>query len=219
MIRTEAVQLTAINARAFKQKLNAGGAGITIITPHERAMFTINKRDGTCVPFGKVNIEVFNPEVVAEAFESTIGLPFKRLGKITKVQHDKKCEEGLVEHETDDDKVDIDVMSSVEYKEFIAQYTDKNDKFSYQLMNKELIQFAARSNVVSKMLAEKEDVDTIVRYIVRSKAADLSRNKGMDDDILTAFIDTFDSMNTRSAFKELKAYLRDKMSRKRKRGK
>ena len=219
MIRTEAVKLKSINARAFKQKLSAGGTGITIITPHERAVFTVNKRDGLCVPYGKVNSEVFTDKVINEALERTTGLPYKRLGKINKVHPDNKCDEGLIEHETDDEKSDIDVMASKEYIEFVAQYTDKHNKFSYQLMNKELMQFAARSNIVSKKITEKDDVESIVRYIVRSKAADLARNKGMDDEMLTAFIDTLDSMETRSAFKELRAYLRDKKSRKRKRGK
>ena len=38
----------------------------------------------------------------------------------------------------------------------------------------------------------------------------------MDEEMLTAFIDTFDSMNTRSAFKELNAYLRGKMGKSKK---
>jgi len=75
------------------------------------------------------------------------------------------------------------------------------------------MQFAARSGVVSKKLAEKEDTELIVRYVVRSKAAALSKRKEMDDDTLTAFIETIDSICTRSAFKELNAYLRERLSR------
>ena len=214
MIRTEAVQMTSLKGLAFKQKIKAGGAGITIMTPDDRAVFTINKRDGTCVPYGTVNSDVFAAAVIDEALELTKGLPYRRLGSISKVYPDNHCDESPVELEVDDEKAEIDVISSVEYREFIAQYTDKNSKFSYQLMNKELIQFASKSSIVRTKLAEKENVDIIVRYIVKSKAADLARNRGMDDDMLTAFIDTFDSMNTRSAFKELAAYLRGRMSRK-----
>ena len=213
MIRTEAVPMSSIKGLSFKQKLQAGGAGVTIITPDDRAVFTINKRDGACVPYGQVNSEIFNDAVINEALEITKGLPYKRLGKISKVYPDIRCEESPPELEVEDEKAEIDVIASVEYREFLAQYTDKNSKFSYQLMNKELMQFAARSNIVSKKLTEKEDTDIIVRYIVKSKAADLARNKGMDEEMLTAFIDTFDSMDTRSAFKELKAYLRGRMSR------
>ena len=216
MIRTEIVQITTIKGIAFKQKLKAGGAGITIMTPNDTAMFTINKRDGSCVPFGQVNTQIFTNDVTSEALQLTRGLPFRRLGKVTMVYDDNHCDEGSVESETEDTKLEIDVDSSVEYKAFTSRYTDKTDKFSYQLMNKDLMQFASKSSVVSKMISEKADVDAIVRYIVKSKAADLCRNRGMDDVMLSAFIDTLDSMDTRSAFKELRAYLRDKMSRKKK---
>ena len=214
MIRTDTVQMTSIKGLAYKQKLTAGGAGVTIITPDDKAVFTINKRDGACVPYGEVNTDVFVDAIINEALELTKGLPYKRRGKITKVYDDDSCDESSVDLETEDDKAEIDIITSAEYKEFLAQYMDKNNKFSYQIMNKELMQFASRSSVVRKKLVEKEDVDSIIRYIVRSKAADLTRNRGMDDQMLTAFIDTLDSMDTRSAFKELAAHLRGKMSRK-----
>ena len=214
MIRTEAMNLTSIKGLAFRQKLQAGGAGITIITTEDTAVFTINKRDGACIPYGKVNGDVFVREVVNDALEVTKGLPYKRLGSISKAYSDNHYDEGPADIDVGDSKADIDVVASAEYREFIAQYTDKNGRFSYQLMNKELIQFASKSSIVSKKLAEMGRADEIIRYIVRSKAADLARNRGMSEEMLSAFIDTFDSMNTRSAFKELNAYLRGKMSRK-----
>jgi len=216
MIRTEAVKTTTIPAMGFKQKLQSGGAGITIITPEDRATFTINKRDGSCVPYGQVDTSVFTEDVVNEVLELTMGLPYRRLGKITKVHVNAPCEETPAEQEAEDETCDIDVVASAEYAAFIERYSDKKGKFSHQLMNKELMQFAARSGVVSKKLAEKESIDSIVRYIVRSKAADLARNKGMDDDMLSAFIETLDSICTKSAFKDLNAYLRGRLSRRKK---
>ena len=213
LIRTEAVKTTLIGGLAYKQKLMSGGAGLTIMTPDDKAVFTINKRDGACVPFGQVNFDIFTDEIIKEALELTRGLHYKRAGKITQVYADTNCDETPVELETDDAKNDIDVLASVEYNEFIMQYTDKNGKFSYQLMNKEFMQFAARSSVVKGMLADKYRVEAIVKYIVKSRAADLAKNKGMDDDMLDAFIETLDSMNTRSAFKELNSYLRGRMKR------
>ncbi|MDR2569497.1 MAG: hypothetical protein LBD23_04245 [Oscillospiraceae bacterium] len=216
MIRTAVVKTTIIPAMAYKQKLQAGGTGITIITPDDRATFTINKRDGSCVPYGKVNASVFTDDVISEVLELTSGLPYRRLGKVTKVHVNAPCEEAPVEQEVDDEEFDINIISSREYAAFIEMFSDKNGKFSHQLMNKTLIQFAAKSGVVSKKLTEKENIDFIVRYVVRSKAALLARNKGMDDEMLTAFIETIDSICTRSAFKELNAYLRGRLSRKKK---
>jgi hypothetical protein len=213
MIRTSTVRIESINGLAYKQKLVAGGAGVTIITPDDKAVFTINKRDGSPTPYGKVNAEVFSKQVVEEAIALTRGLPYKRLGNIAKVYADAHSDETPVELETEDAKVEIDVVASAEYKKFVAQYTDKNGKFSYQIMNKDLIQFASKSTKVKELLAEKSDVDTIVKYIVNSKAANLTQGKGMDDEVLTAFIDTFDSMDTRSAFKELRSHLRGKLGK------
>jgi hypothetical protein len=214
MIRTEAVKMTSIKGLAYKQKLVAGGAGITIITPDDKAVFTIDKRDGRCIPYGKVDEKIFTKAITEEAFMLTRGLSYKKLDIVSKVYADDHYDEIPTSPEVEEDDKDvIDVIASVEYKEFIARYTDKTDKFSYQLMNKDLIQFAARSTIVNKMIAEKADVEAIVRYIINSKAADLARNEGMDEDMLTAFIDTFDSMNTRSAFKELNLHLRGQLSK------
>ena len=215
MIRTEAVKTTIIPGMAFRQKLQSGGAGITIITPEDRATFTINKRDGTCVPYGKADTKLFTEAVIEEVLELTKGLPYRRLGKITKVHTDKPCEETPIEQENDDEEADINIIGSKEYAAFIEKYSDKKGRFSHQLMNKELMQFAAKSGVVKKKIEDKLDTELIVRYVVQTKAAEMAKNKAMDDEMLTAFIETIDSICTRSAFKELNAYLRGRLSRKR----
>jgi hypothetical protein len=198
---------------AYKQKLTSGGAGLAIMTQFERAAYTINKRDGAAVPYGGVNDGVFTEAVVGEALELTRGLPYKRLGQVTRVYADSHCDETPAESESGDDKPSIDVVASKEYEEFIMEYTDKNEKFSYQLMNRDLMKFADSSRVVRTMIADAESDKNILRYIIRSKAVGLAGTKSMDDGFLTAFIETFDSMNTRSAFKELSAYIRGKKSK------
>ena len=212
LIRTVTVKVNKINGVAYKQKLVAGGAGLTIITPSDKAVFTINKRDGSVVPYGQVNAELFTSSVIDEALELTRTLPFKRLGNVTKVYDDSHIDEAPDESGADD-KPSIDVVESKEYEGFIMEYTDKNEKFSYQLMNRDLMKFADSSSVVGNMVAEAESDDAIMRYIVRSKATSLARTKSIEDDFLAAFIDTFDSMNTRSAFKELNAHIRTKKSK------
>ena len=214
MIRTETVKLSNVVGLAYKQKLAAGGTGLAIITPNDRAAYTINKRDGSVVPYGTVDTNVFTDAMVNEALELTRGLSYKRLGKVTKVYEDSHCDETSADLETEDDKPSMDVMASKEYEGFIMEYTDKNGKFSYQLMNRDLMKFADRSSVVSNMAAEGDSDGKIARYIIRSKAVSLARTKTMDDGFLDAFIETFDSMNTRSAFKELNSHIRSKKSRK-----
>jgi len=208
MIRTEIVRLKKITGLAYKQKLTAGGAGLTIMTPDDKAVFTINKRDGSTAPYGTVDLKLFTAAVIEEALELTRGMSYKRLGSVVKVYDDSHCDETSADLETEDDKPSIDVVASKEYEGFIMEYTDKNGKFSYQLMNRDLMKFVESSSVVKSMVEKAESDDAIMRYVVRSKAVSLARTKSMDDVFLTAFIDTFDSMNTRSAFKELKAHIR-----------
>ena len=213
MIRTEIVKLSQVAGLAYRQKLVAGGAGLTIMTPDDRAVYTINKRDGSTVPYGTVDLALFSGAVVDEALELTRGLPYKRLGKVVKVYDDFHCDETAAELDTEDDKPSVDVVASKEYEGFIMEFTDKNGKFSYQLMNRDLMKFFEGSSVVRSMIERGQDDDEVVRYIIRSRAVSLARTKEMDDEFLTAFIDTFDSMNTRSAFKELRAHIRTKKSK------
>ena len=213
MIRTELVKLSTVAGLAYKQKLTAGGAGLAIITPNERAAYTINKRDGSVVPYGTVNENIFTDAMVKEALELTKGLSYKRLGNVTKVYEDSHYDESSIDLESEDDVSSIDVVASKEYEGFIMEYTDKNEKFSYQLMNRDLMRFADKSSVVGNMVTAGESDEAIMRYIVRSRAVNLARTKSVDDSFLEAFIETFDSMNTRSAFKELNAHIRTKKSK------
>jgi len=213
MIRTETVKLKKVAGLAYKQKLVAGGAGLTIMTPGDKAVFTINKRDGKTVPYGVVNESIFTEAVVGEALELTKGLSYKKMGSIVKVYDDFRCDETSLDPETEDEKPSVDVVASKEYAGFIAEYTDKNDKFSFQLMNRDLMKFAQSSSVVRSMIANADSDDAIFRYTVRSKAVSLAGTKSMDEALLTGFIETFDSMETRSAFKELKANIRAKKSK------
>ena len=212
MIRTETVKLSSIAGLAYRQKLTAGGAGLAILTQNERAAYTIDKRNSNALPYGPVNGEIFTSAVVGEALELTRGLSYKKLGTVTKIYDDCHFDEAAFDPETEEDKPSVDVIGSKEYEGFIMEYTDKNGKFSYQVMNRDLMKFADSSSVVGNMVANHEKDDEIVRYVVRSKAVGLSGAKAMDDGFLTAFIDVFDSMNTRSAFKELKSHIRAKMS-------
>ena len=54
IIRTTAVELAAIPAIAYKQKLSAGGAGIKIfrLDTDASAVFSIDRRTGEAVPYG-----------------------------------------------------------------------------------------------------------------------------------------------------------------------
>ena len=205
MIRTDSVKLTTIEGVAYKQKiLNGGGsAGLTVITKTDKAVVTIDKRTGDYVPYGKVDVEIFTGEVFNEAFNLTKSLKLKKQGSIKTI--DLGAE--VILNDDADNEVEIaesEVLASAEYNNFLQAYTNRQSKFDFKLMNKDLIQFAAKSNSVAKMKSEKRPMDEILVYVVSQKINTLTKGKRTED-FVKKFIEVMDAMETRSAFKELKA--------------
>ena len=208
MIRTDSVKLTTIEGVAYKQKiLNGGGtAGLTVITKTDKAVVTIDKRTGDYVPYGKVDTEIFKNEVFDEAFSMTRSLPLKKQNSIKNVD----LEFEVILNDDAENEIEIgenEVLASVEYIDFLQAYTNKKDKFDFKLMNKDLIQFAAKSNSVAKMKDEKRPLDEILVYVVSQKLNTITKGKRTED-FVKKFIEVMDAMETRSAFKELKSSLK-----------
>jgi len=76
-------------------------------------------------------------------------------------------------------------------------------------MNKDFIQFASKSKVVAKLVAEKAPVDVIVLFVVKSRTALLAGKKdSLDDQEAAMLIESLDEIDPRSAFKELTAHIK-----------
>ncbi len=207
IIRTTAVELTTIPAIAYKQKLKAGGSGLRILRLDQDivGVFTIDKNTGLAIPYGKINEALFPEEAIDEALGVTQGLPYSARGKIKVTKFEEKAEENEV---TEADTNDIDMVSSKEYAAIVDRYTNEKGKINYQLMNKDFIQFASRSKTVANMVTNKATEEEILAFIVKNRASFLSGNEDLSDADTTLLIETLDEINPRSAFKELKEYIR-----------
>ncbi|MCL2050666.1 MAG: hypothetical protein FWG91_02885 [Lachnospiraceae bacterium] len=216
MIRTKTVTMNSIKGIAYRQKLKAGGSGLTILTEENKAVVTINKRDGSYAPYGQFNRAIFTDEVFEEAYELSKGLAYRRLGPASYAESLKAPEKEELKAETkideDESENDIATVCSREYDAIIEAYTDKNGSFSYELMNKDFIQRAHKSDQVGNFINEGKSVDEIIAFLVINKVNSLIRDtvgKYSNDDAL-ALVKMLDDMNMRSAFKELKLWLRGK---------
>ncbi|MCL2530241.1 MAG: hypothetical protein FWE41_07965 [Coriobacteriia bacterium] len=212
IIRTKAVELSVIPAIAYKQKLASGGAGIKILrTDGSSAVCTIDKRSAEMVPYGPLDEEQFPFAAFDEALELTNSLAYSARGNIKvveleEVQPDDVIEEAPVEQ--------VDMTLSPEYEAIVERYSDEKGELNYTLMNKDFIQFAARSKVVSQMIGEGAGQEDILLFIVKSRATEISRQKeSLDDASVLLLIESLDEMNPRSAFKELKAHINRMLSR------
>ena len=217
IIRTKAVELSAIPAIAYKQKLAAGGAGVKVLRMDmdASAVVTIDKRGGDWIPYGPLNEDLFPVEAIDEAIELTSGLPFSARGNIKVVPVEVKVKEDVVE---DAPAEQLDMTMSKEYQMLIDRYCDEKGKLNYNLMNKDFIQFAAKSQVVADMINADKSRDEIVNFIVRSRVGNITKMGDLDQQAAELLIESLDEIDPRSAFKELKAFLTRLTSRKSNKG-
>ena len=222
IIRTTAVELTVIPAIAYKQKLASGGAGVKLfrLDADANAVFTIDKRTGDALPYGKYDDALFPDEAVLEALELTSGLPYTARGKLkitmfeeTAQEEEEAGGEGAAAEEedavTEDEAEKVDMVDSEEYRALTLRYTNEKGKINYTLMNKDFIQFASKSSVVSDMVRDRAKVEDIILFLVKSRVAMLSgRKDSMSDAETIALIETMDEIDPRSSFKELSAYIK-----------
>ena len=216
ILRTKAVELQSIPAIAYKQKLASGGAGLklTRLDADESAVMTIDKRTGETQPFGTYDEALFPDEAFDEAMELTMGLPYSARGKISLSYNEEPVEADEVVSEPDAPLSRPDMIESEEYKAIVARYMDEKGKLNYPLMNKDFIQFAAKSKVVADLVSKRADADEILICVVKSRAALIAGKKdSLDDDLVAALIDTLDEIDPRSAFKELKQHIKRMLSK------
>lgn len=213
IIRTSAVELSTIPAIAYKQKLASGGSGLKLLRLDQdtSAVFTMDKRGGLPVPYGKVDISLFPEAAVDEAVDMTNGLPFSSRGKIqVSVFEERKDVEDVTEQEVDA----IDMVDSEEYAAIVDRYTDEKGKMDYSLLNKDFIQFTARSKLAADMVSNHSPEEDILSHIVKNRAGYLANKKeSLSDEETAALIETLDEIDPRGAFKEVKAYIRRLLAR------
>ncbi|MCL2461667.1 MAG: hypothetical protein FWF44_03310 [Defluviitaleaceae bacterium] len=205
IVRTKTVELSAIPAIAYKQKLTSGGAGLKIIRLDQaaEAVATLDKRTGDAVPYGAHDAALFPPEAFEEAMELTMGMPYSSRRNINvSVQAESEAEPAPEEAAVKD------MSGSDEYKAIVERYCDEQGKMNFTLMNKDFIQFASRSKTVADMVGARALTDDIVVFIVQSRAAYIAGKKeSLTPQDAAALIETLDELETRSVFKELKRYL------------
>ncbi|MDR1563713.1 MAG: hypothetical protein LBS74_02015 [Oscillospiraceae bacterium] len=214
IIRTPAVELSTIPAVAYKLKLASGGAGLKLLRLDQNlsATFTIDRRGGATAPYGTVDKAFFPDSAVEEAKDLTEGLPYSSRGKIKVAVFDQAKEaDDVTEAEVDA----IDLVDSEEYAAIVGRYSDEKGKINYRLLNKDFIQFAAKSKLVADLIAQQALEDDILVHIVKNRAGFLANKKDSLSDAETlALIETLDEIDTHSAFKELKNYIRHSLVRK-----
>ena len=210
MIRTKAVKLTVIPAIAFRQKLQAGGSGITILRSDVKqpGIASISKTSGEAIPNKQTDIKKYPMEAFKEAMELTKGLPYKKQRTI-KANEKLFMQEHQEEYEIKDEEV---IINSDEYQKIIDKYSDKNGKLSYDLMNKDFIKFGKTSSVVRDMIAEKKSAAAIRNYIISHKIKNITGNDDLSSKELKKIVELLDEVSPKGVYKELNNEIRRMLS-------
>jgi hypothetical protein len=196
------VELTTIPAVAYRQKLPAGGSGVTICRYGEKqvGIASISTRSGKAIPAENNPAELYPAEAFNEAIELTRGLPYKKLGKVTVLKKSFKEAEPKAEEE----EIPVDLAA---YDKLAAKYTDKTGKLSYELINKDLIKLLKSSSVARKLVADKATPTKIKNYVVGAKFRDVTK-KELTDKQVKQLSDMLDNVYPKGVFKELSDEIR-----------
>ena len=201
MLRTKAVNLKTIPAVAYRVK-SPKGINITIQRADKKqpGIASISKTSGEAVPTDNTDLKAYPMKAFKEAIELTAGLPYKNQKgvKVTKEMVSEKKEK--VKEEVKVDPKD--------YQKIIAKYSDKNGKFSYDLINKDFIRFAKSSKVVGDLVAEGATVAKLRNYIVSTKFRNITGNHNLTDKQIKKMVEMLDENYPKGVFKDLNSELR-----------
>ena len=207
MIRTDIVNLTVISAVAFRQKLTAGGSGITILRydAKQPGIASISKTSGDPIPTVNTPGDLYPREAFHEAIALTAGMPYSKRGS---VRLEKKAAVDTAPEAAEEITADDPVIDSAEYQRIVALYTDKNGKLSYELLNRDLIKFAHSSRTVHSMIEEGASTKKVRTYIVTTKFRTVTGNKKLTEEQAMKMAELLDEVSPKSVFKQLDAELR-----------
>ena len=133
------------------------------------------------------------------------GMPYKKRGGVRLEKKKVKEVAPEAEQEVIEEEVFID---SNEYQKLVDQYTDKNGKLSYELLNRDLIRFAHSSKTVRSMIDDGASVKKLRTYIVTTKFRTVTGNKKLTEAQAIKMTDLLDEVSPKSVFKSLDAELR-----------
>ncbi|MBW4659608.1 MAG: hypothetical protein KME15_13110 [Drouetiella hepatica Uher 2000/2452] len=210
MIRTKLVELSTLTAVAYRQKL-MDGPGIVILRydTAQSGFASISRKTGEPVPASNTSLDVYPLEAFREALELTGGMPYSRRGKVRlsgepPAETAPAVEEPLTE--------DFAIVDSAEYLAIVNAYTNKKGELSYDLLNKDFIQFAKSSKVIADMVANQASMDDLRNQIIKVKLETLTGNPSLTSDQMNRIVEMLDEVSPRSVFRELNDELKKMLS-------
>ncbi|MBR0087548.1 MAG: hypothetical protein IJL98_07420 [Lachnospiraceae bacterium] len=148
---------------------------------------------------------LFPPEAFEEAIRLTAGLPYRNLGNVRIEKEAVREEKPAPESEL---KKEQEAVSGDDYQVVFDAYTDNEGKFSYELLNKDLIRFSRRSSIARQMIRDYQSVEKIRLYLCTAKFRTITHNEKLTSREAKTIASLLDDLSPRGIFRELNAELR-----------
>jgi hypothetical protein len=217
VIRTRLVELSSLEAVAYRQKLRGGQSGVVILRPDtaQPGLALLNHQSGQPDPAANTPAALYPLEAFQEALELTSGLPYSSRGPVRSpaavpgapapAAVDVQAAPELAEEPS---SADLATVNSADYQAIVKAYTNKKGEISYELLNKALIQ-AARSNpYVSELVARSATEAEIRDHVVKANFEAVTGNRAISQAEVNAILELLDAVSPRSVLRDLNEELR-----------
>jgi len=217
VIRTRLVELSTLEAVAYRQKLRGGQSGVVILRPDtaQPGLALLNHQSGQPDPAANTPAALYPLEAFQEALELTSGLPYSSRGPVRSpavVPGTPAAEAAspvaATELAEEASGADLATVNSADYQAIVKAYTNKKGEISYELLNKALIQ-AARSNpYVAEMVARKTTLEEIRDHVLKANFEAVTGNRSLSLAEVHRIVELLDEVSPRSVLRELNDDLR-----------
>jgi hypothetical protein len=225
VIRTRLVELSTLEAVAYRQKLRGGQSGVVILRSDtaQPGLALLNHQSGEPDPAPNTPADLYPLEAFQEALELTSGLPYSSRGPVRSpasvpgapAPAAAAAPEAAPEWAEDPSSGDLAAVNSADYQAIVKAYTNKKGEISYELLNKALIQ-AARSNpYVAEMVARGAGEAEIRDHVVKANFEAVTGNRHISQAEVNAITDLLDAVSPRSVLRELNEEIRRMLAERR----
>jgi hypothetical protein len=220
VIRTRLVELSTLEAVAYRQKLRGGQSGV-IILRHDCAqpgLALLNHQSGEPNLAANVPADLYPIEAFREALDLTSGLPYSSRGSVRSPaavagagSTASEAPSAMPEAE-EAPEAELATVKGADYQAIVKAYTNKKGELSYNQLNKALIQ-AARSNpYVADLAARKVTEQEISDHVVKANFEAVTGNRAISLSEVHAILELLDAVSPRSVLAELRFEIRRMLS-------
>lgn len=215
IIRTRLVELSTLEAVAYRQRLRGGQVGVVILrSDHPQpGLALLNRQSGTPEPAANCPADLYPVPAFAEALQLTAGLPYSCRGALNRSsaplpaaavvppgQTDPLMEEPAAE--------DLATINSADYDAIVKHYTSKKGELSYDLLNKALIQAAHGNPHVQEMIAAGATLEAVRDHVVKANFEAVSGNRFLSAAEVERIVQLLDGVSPHSVLGPLEEELR-----------